>query len=118
MQRFNPPFQNPQSVLADLASMLLSNLTASSTACAALASLKVTIIHTETKTAFATQSRCGTSPPPDPYPTTEAEDHLALPFLLEAFVQGAEVGSEDLASRKRKGTLHFLASVFANLSSV
>ena len=98
--------------------MLLSNLTASSTACATLATLKVSVVSTDKKTIFATQSRCGTSPPPDPYPTTPAEDQLSLPFLLEAFVQGAEVGSDDRSNRKRRGDLHFLASVFANLSAV
>ncbi|KAG6828550.1 hypothetical protein H0H92_007574 [Tricholoma furcatifolium] len=101
-----------KSILADLASMLLSNLTSSSSACSALLSLKVSIIPgTEP---YATQSRCGTSAPPDPYPPGEARDVLALPLLLEAF---ASVQAEsDPSKRTRKGDLHFLASVFANIS--
>lgn len=44
---------------------------------------------------------------------------LALPLLVDAFVQGAQVDpSADMTTRKRKGELHFLSSVFANLSVV
>lgn len=68
---------------------------------------------------YPTESRCGTCPAPVPYPSGEARNVLALPLLLDAFVQGAQVEpSGDLSKRVRKGELHFLASVFANLSVV
>lgn len=99
--------------------MLLSNLTASSNACAAMLSLTVNIIpDTDLPNSFyATQSRCGTSAPPSPYPSGEPRDVLALPLLLDAFVQGAQI-VEDRSKRLRKADLHFLASVFANLTGV
>jgi len=44
---------------------------------------------------------------------------LALPMLVDAFVQGANVDlGVPLDKRPRKSELHFLASVFANLSTV
>ncbi|KAF8056064.1 hypothetical protein FPV67DRAFT_1533379 [Lyophyllum atratum] len=108
---------HPQSILADLASMLLSNLTASSAACSIVLSLKVPIIPDPALPGqfYATQSRCATGPPPDPYPAGEAHGVLALPLLLDAFAT-VQADSGDRAKRIRKGELHFLASVFANLS--
>ncbi|KAJ7173474.1 hypothetical protein C8R46DRAFT_115733 [Mycena filopes] len=108
---------NPQSVLADLASMLLSNLTASTAACATLLSLEIEIIHEPTfpNSFYPPQSRCATAVAPVPYPAGETRSTLALPLLLDAFVQGAESG--DVSTRIRKGNVHFLASVFANLST-
>ncbi|PFH48657.1 hypothetical protein AMATHDRAFT_76595 [Amanita thiersii Skay4041] len=109
---------NPQSVLADLAAMLLSNLSSSSTTCAAIASMRVEVIS-EPKLAnswYPTQSRCGSCPAPVPYPSGEPRQVAALPLLLDAFIHGAQV-EEDLSKRTRKGQLHFLASVFANLAS-
>ncbi|KAJ7777173.1 hypothetical protein B0H16DRAFT_1504558 [Mycena metata] len=108
---------NPQSVLADLASMLLSNLTASTAACATVLSLEIEIIHESTfpNSFYPPQSRCATSVAPVPYPAGETRSTAALPLLVDAFVQGAESG--DVSTRIRKGNLHFLASVFANLST-
>ncbi|KAG7093456.1 hypothetical protein E1B28_007132 [Marasmius oreades] len=111
---------NPQSICADLAAMLLSNLSASSSACATLLSMKVTVIADEKvqNGFFATQSRSGSCAVPVPYPTEKEQEILALPLLLDAFVQGAQVdGIQDLSKRSRKGSLHFLASVFGNLTS-
>ncbi|KIK52292.1 hypothetical protein GYMLUDRAFT_49994 [Collybiopsis luxurians FD-317 M1] len=111
---------NPQSILADLASMLLSNLSASATPCSILASLKINIIPSPNlpNGFFATQSRSGTCPEPVPYPKDPEIDVLALPLLLDAFVQGANVQDiKDFDKKPRKGSLHFLASVFANLAS-
>ncbi|KAG1738879.1 uncharacterized protein EDB91DRAFT_1137061 [Suillus paluster] len=111
---------NADSILADLASMLLSNLTASSSPCAALLALKVPIISTPSSSSpfFPTQSRSGTCSAPVPYPSGEPQDILALPLLIDTFVHGASIDpSGDLSSRKRKGELHFLASVFANIST-
>ena len=101
--------------------MFLSNLTASSTACSVLLSLNIPIIADSKSSAplYPTQSRCGTCTAPTPYPTGEAREVLALPLLVNAFVDGAQVNSStDPSRRKRKGELHFLSSVFANLSVV
>ena len=68
---------------------------------------------------YPTQSRSGTCPAPVPYPTGDPKEELALPLLIDAFVQGAGLDDEeDPNKRLRKGNLHFLASVFANLSTV
>jgi hypothetical protein len=100
--------------------MLLSNLTASSSPCAALLALTVPILKTPSSPSplFPTLSRSGTCSAPVPYPPGEPQDTLALPLLIDAFVEGVSIDpSGDRASRKRKGELHFLASVFANIST-
>ncbi|OJA21188.1 hypothetical protein AZE42_01362 [Rhizopogon vesiculosus] len=110
---------NADSILADLASMLLSNLSATSSPCAALLTLKIPIIPTPSAPSLflPTESRSGTCSAPVPYPSGEPQDILALPLLIDAFVQGASIDpSQDRTARKRKGELHFLASVFANIS--
>ncbi|KAJ7708974.1 hypothetical protein B0H17DRAFT_1031405 [Mycena rosella] len=111
---------NPQSVLADLAAMLLSNLTASSAACATVLSLNIDIIPEPTfpNSFYPPQSRCATCVAPVPYPAAAARASPALPLLVDAFVQGAQTDeSGDASTRLRKGNVHFLASVFANLST-
>ncbi|KAJ7663888.1 hypothetical protein DFH06DRAFT_1324398 [Mycena polygramma] len=109
---------NPQSVLADLAAMLLSNLTASSAACSTVLSLNIEIIPEPTfpNSFYPSQSRCATAVAPTPYPAGQPRSVLALPLLVDAFVQGAET-DESATTRIRKGNVHFLASVFANLST-
>ncbi|KAI6001225.1 hypothetical protein EDD15DRAFT_2385862 [Pisolithus albus] len=88
---------NPDAILADLASMLLSNITASY---------------------YTPLSRSGTCPAPVPYPSGEQHEILALPLLIDAFVQGATLDqSGDKSNRARKGDLHFLSSAFANIST-
>jgi hypothetical protein len=42
---------------------------------------------------------------------------LAIPLLVDAFVQAARIRADGGPERPRKGDLHFLASVFANLSA-
>jgi hypothetical protein len=65
---------------------------------------------------YPVQSRSGTSPLPPP---GDSRDVLAMPLLVDAFVQGALVDeNQKLDERKRKGELHFLASVFANITTV
>lgn len=111
---------NPDAILADLASMLLSNLTASSGACSMIISMNVNVISDpKVKNSFyPTQSRSGSCPAPVPYPSGKASDVLALPLLLDAFVQGAQLKqTEDPSKHLRKSELHFLASVFANVAS-
>ena len=106
--------------MADLASMLLSNLTASSSACSAVLTLEVSIIPgaSSSTSLYPTQSRSATCAPPVPYPSGDPRDVLALPLLVDAFVQGAQVDASGDSRRLRKGELHFLSSVFANLSVV
>ncbi|KAI0630607.1 DUF383-domain-containing protein [Trametes polyzona] len=111
---------NPQAILADLASMLLSNLTAASSACTALLSLKISLLPDPSSPIkwFPVDSRCGTCPAPVPYPSGEPKEVLALPLLIDAFVRAAPaVEVTDLSKRTHKGDLHFLASVFANLTT-
>ncbi|CDO69660.1 hypothetical protein BN946_scf184851.g48 [Trametes cinnabarina] len=111
---------NYQATLADLASMLLSNLSAASSVCTALLSLKVPLLpDSKSPTGwFPVDSRCGTCPAPVPYPSEEPMEALALPMLVDAFVRAAPgVENQELDKRPYKGDLHFLASVFANLST-
>lgn len=65
---------------------------------------------------YPTPSRSGTTPTA---PDGDMRQAPALPLLIDAFLQGALVDeNQDLEKRKRKGQLHFLASVFANLTTV
>lgn len=110
--------------------MLLSNLTVSSSACSALLSLKVEVIPDTPAPGqyYSTQSRSGSCPAPVPYPEGETKEVSAIPLLVDAFVDATKVGAgnDDTAKVgvsgtspvKRKGELHFLASVFANLTVV
>jgi Domain of unknown function (DUF383) len=101
--------------------MLLSNLTASSAACSTLLSIKVSVIPESrlSNSLYTTDSRCGSCPAPVPYPSGESREVQALPLLVDAFVQGSQVvESGDLSKRSRKAELHFLASVFANMTVV
>ncbi|EIW59819.1 DUF383-domain-containing protein [Trametes versicolor FP-101664 SS1] len=112
---------NPQAVLADLASMLLSNLSATASVCVALLSLKVSLLPDPNSPIkwFPVDSRCGTCPAPVPYPSAEPKEVPALPLLIDAFVRAAPgVEIADRAKRAYRGELHFLASVFANMSTI
>ncbi|THH08261.1 hypothetical protein EW145_g2835 [Phellinidium pouzarii] len=97
--------------------MLLSNITSHASTCASLLSLKVPVLLNPSATPpyYPPQSRSGTSIPPSPYPSGDVKDVQALPLLVQAFVQGAKVDTTS-EQRTRKGDLHFLASVFANVS--
>lgn len=101
--------------------MILSNITSASSTCATLLSTKVAV-HPDSKLStkyFPVQSRCGTCPAPVPYPSGEPQELPALPLLIDAFVQGAGVDDEqDPEKKPRKANLHFLASVFANVTIV
>lgn len=101
--------------------MLLSNLTSQQSVCAMLLSLKIPIIIDQSLSYryYPTQSRSGTSQPPT-LSTGDTKEVAALPLLLDAFSTSAKPeGSESLLNTSaRKGNLHFLASVFANLSVV
>ena len=68
---------------------------------------------------YTLHSRSGSCPAPVPYPSEQPRDTLSLPLLIDAFVQGASIDkSLDASKRARKGDLHFLSSVFANISTV
>jgi len=110
--------QHPQATLGDLAAMLLSNLTASPGSCTALLALHIPVLRTPSGSFYPTQSRAGSCAPPVPYPVGTEVNVRALPLLVDAFVQGANLDpSIPLGKRPRKSELHFLASVFANLST-
>jgi hypothetical protein len=101
--------------------MLLSNLTTSSGSCTALLALQIPVLETPSSASpfYPTQSRAGSCAPPVPYPTGTEVNVRALPLLVDAFVQGANIDlSIPLDECLRKSELHFLASVFANLSMV
>ncbi|EKM50543.1 uncharacterized protein PHACADRAFT_188105 [Phanerochaete carnosa HHB-10118-sp] len=110
---------NPNSILADLASMILSNITSTASTGNALIALEISVLPDPKASTgyYPTQSRSGTCAAPVPYPSGEPEEILALPLLVDAFIQGANVDNEpDPDKRPRKASLHFLSSVFANIS--
>lgn len=108
--------QHSTSLLSDLACMLLSNITMNPAAAVALVSLEINILPLGSGTKFyPVQSRCATAPPPTPYPTGSTQKHRALSLLVDAFASSATISTEN---SERKGQLHFLASVFANISGV
>jgi len=111
---------HPQATLGDLAAMLLSNLTTSPGSCTALLACHIPILQTPSSAGpfYPTQSRAGSCAPPVPYPTGTEVNMRALPLLVDAFVQSANIDlCIPLDKRPRKSELHFLASVFANLST-
>ena len=98
--------------------MLLSNLSANSSVCTTLLELKIPITASPSIPGFyyPPESRSPTSPAPIMPPDAKTIDALALPLLVEAFVQGASKTGTSASSRK--ANLHFLASVFANITIV
>ena len=98
--------------------MLLSNLSASASVTSALISMKIPIIpdRKDPELFYPVQSRSGTSPLPPP---GDHQDVPAMPLLVDAFVQGALVDeSQKHHEGRRKGELHFLAGLFANITAV
>jgi hypothetical protein len=114
------PAQYPVATLSDLACMLLSNVTAAHSAGAALLNLTIKVIpDTQTPGAFyPTQSRAASCPTPVPYPAGEEMELRALPLLIDAFMQATKLPLPGAPEKRRKGDLHFLASVFANMTAV
>ena len=102
--------------------MMLSNLTSSHAVCSALLSLKVKVIPDAKNPGafYPTQSRAASCPAPVPYPSGEEVELRALPLLVEAFVGATKQvpGEGGTMEKARKGDLHFLASVFANMTAV
>lgn len=106
----------PAATLADLAAMLLANLSAASSVAAALMALTIPVVALPGGALFLPAATCATAPPPGAPPDDQPRAIPVLPLLLDAFVQAAAPAVE--GKPKREGSLHFLASVFANLSSV
>jgi hypothetical protein len=100
--------------------MLLSNATCQPSACHALLNLYIEVVQDTstdgtTTSLYPSQSRCPTSPPPNPFPTGTPQKERALSLLIDAF-SGSAIRGAGKAERKAK--LHFLATVFANISGV
>lgn len=98
--------------------MLLSNLSVSVTVISAMVSMKISIIpdRKDPDAFYPAQSRSGTCPLP---PSGHSQDVFVMPLLVDAFVESAPIDENQmLDKRKRKGELHFLASVFANITTV
>ncbi|KAG8892612.1 hypothetical protein FRB99_002585 [Tulasnella sp. 403] len=107
----------PPSVLAELASMILSNLTAHAVPCNALTelSIPVTVSSSIPNGFYPHCSRAATAPPPPKIPAdAPTQGCEALSLLLDAFVQAAKPSE---GGQERKANLHFLASVFANITT-
>ncbi|QRV74194.1 FAM203 family protein [Ceratobasidium sp. AG-Ba] len=102
---------HPQALLADLACMTLSNITVNPTAIQTILSLKIRL---EGDHPIASRSATAPGPPSDPMAIAREED--AIPLLVDAFIDAASVPGEGKGQKKRKGDLHFLASVFANVT--
>ena len=100
--------------------MLLSNITIQTAACAKLLALKIPVVrHTHTYPPFyPPQSRSGSSPAPVPYIAGETVEVPALSLLVQAFVQAAAKPPQKESVQPRKADLHFLATVFSNVTMV
>ncbi|KAG8691602.1 hypothetical protein FRC11_015039 [Ceratobasidium sp. 423] len=102
---------NPGSLLADLATMVLSNMTVNPNVIQTLLSLRIQLENDH-----PVASRASTAPVPTPTEPTQTREESAILLLVDAFVDAATVPGESKEQRKRKGDLHFLASVFANIT--
>jgi hypothetical protein len=99
--------------------MLLSNITAYAGVCNTLIELSVPVINHPSIPGgvYAPLSRSGTSPKPDISPDAKELNIKAISLLLHSFVDSAAIPSNETRPL-RKGNLHFLASVFANVTTV
>lgn len=101
--------------------MLLSNVSKTPTAASRVTKIKVPVYFSPR--IHAPLSRSATSIVPDNLPNHPPQEVDALPLLVDAFVEGASTrkpNDDDKVpiSNKREGSLHFLASVFANVANV
>ncbi|KAL5633166.1 hypothetical protein ACGC1H_003605 [Rhizoctonia solani] len=104
---------NTGALLADLATMVLSNMTVNPNIIQTLLSLKIQLENDH-----PVASRASTAPTPTSTGPTQTREESAILLLVDAFVGAATVPGESKEKRKRKGDLHFLASVFANITVV
>jgi len=117
------PDKNPTSKLADLAAMLLSNITKTPTAASRLTKIRIPVYYSPR--IYPPLSRSATASWPDNLPSDLPKEVISLPLLVDAFVQGASAntpGASESATQHtpnaREGSLHFLASVFANITNI
>ncbi|EUC59763.1 cytoplasm protein, putative [Rhizoctonia solani AG-3 Rhs1AP] len=104
---------NTGALLADLATMVLSNMTVNPNVIQTLLSLKIQLENDH-----PVASRASTAPAPNSTGVTQTREESAVLLLVDAFVDAATLPGESKEERKRKGDLHFLASVFANITVV
>ncbi|KAF8738707.1 AICARFT/IMPCHase bienzyme, partial [Rhizoctonia solani] len=102
---------NPGSLLADLATMVLSNMTVNPNVIQTLLSLKIQL-----ENGHPIASRSSTAPVAPSTGSTQIREESAILLLVDAFVDAATLPGGSKEERKRKGDLHFLASVFANIT--
>ncbi|KAF8315432.1 DUF383-domain-containing protein [Clavulina sp. PMI_390] len=121
---------NPTSVMADLACMLLANATSLKPSATALTNLTIPLLPLPSAPPggapyYPPLSRCGSAVPQNPYPEGSPVSESALAVLVDAFVRSAVVSTEETedggktvtrGDPRRKADLHFLASVFVNIS--
>lgn len=114
--------------------MLLANATSFQPASLALTKLTIPLLPLPDSSLEPGQtpyypplSRCGSAVPQNPYPQGSPVSTNALAVLVDAFVRAAVVSSTETedggkivvrGDPKRKADLHFLASVFVNVSGV
>ena len=121
--------KNPSAVMADLACMLLANATGFQTTAIALSQLTIPLLPLPSAATpyYPPLSRCGSAVSQNPYPEGSPKSTSALAVLVDAFVRAAVVSvteSEDggetivRGDPGRKADLHFLASVFTNVTRV
>ncbi|KZS94384.1 DUF383-domain-containing protein [Sistotremastrum niveocremeum HHB9708] len=111
---------SPFSTLADMAAMLLSNLSIHAAFCSTLLNTKIPVLLTPQ--IYPMMSRAATSV--DPMPPLDGEIHEidALTLLIDAFTERARSPTNSVPEAEsdrpstKNGSLHFLASVFANVS--
>lgn len=124
----NRSTKNPSAVMADLACMLLANATSFRPAALALSKLTIPLLPLPSAATpyYPPLSRCGSAVPQNPYPEGSPVSVNALSVLVDAFVRAAVVSTTETENGtavirgdpKRKADLHFLASVFVNVSGV
>lgn len=127
---FSPAeIKNPSAVMADLACMFLANATGFQPAAIALSQLSIPLLPLPPASTpyYPPLSRCGSVVPQNPYPEGSPKSTSALAVLVDAFVRAAVVSTSETENGgrtivrgdpKRKADLHFLASVFTNVSGV
>ena len=93
--------------------MVLSNVTVNPSAIQTLLSLKIRLDGDH-----PVASRSATAPAPSSSSSGPSREAGAIALLIDAFVDAAVMPGEPKHERKRKGDLHFLASVFANVTVV
>ncbi|TIC67010.1 DUF383-domain-containing protein [Wallemia mellicola] len=108
---------NPTALLADLACMLLSNLSKLPNVIHTICSQQIPVsLNNEEPSFIASKSESSTV-----QIEGQQTSFRAVPCLVEAFVQGAnkpETAVESAeAQAKRKSNCHFLGSVFANITT-